>query len=397
LLFSKKGKGWLCLYANSTPYFNHFQMKNVFFSTQQLLAGLVVLCFFSACEKEPNKTTPPPTSVGKPAFVLNDSMAAHMELAEATVETVKGQLTLNGKVSADENNVMDVFPLLGGNVREINALLGQRVSKGQDLAVIFSSEIAEYDKDRREAEQNLELAEKSLKNAQEMYEAKIIAEKEMLPMRYEVEKIKLVLKRLDETKKMYGGNANSEYVVKAPMSGFIVHKNISKDQVLRPDNAASIYTIAEINEVWILANVYEADIARVKEGQTAQIQVLSYPDEVFTGKIDRIFNVLDPATQTMKVRITLPNAGYKLKPEMNCVVNLQFDETQQLIAVPSKSVVFDKSKNFVMVFKDKNNIETREVSIYKTVGDKTYITQGLQTGEKVISQQQLFIYDAIND
>jgi cobalt-zinc-cadmium efflux system membrane fusion protein len=60
-------------------------------------------------------------------------------------------------------------------------------------------------------------------------------------------------------------------------------------------------------------------------------------------------------------------------------------------------VVFDKSKNFVMVFKDKNNIETREVSIYKTVGDKTYITQGLQTGEKVISQQQLFIYDAIND
>ena len=82
---------------------------------------------------------------------------------------------------------------------------------------------------------------------------------------------------------------------------------------------------------------------------------------------------------------------------MNCVVNLFFDESKVMVAIPSKAVVFDKSKNFVMVFKDKNNIETREVEVYKTVGDKSYITKGLQSGEKIISKEQLYIYDAIND
>lgn len=70
---------------------------------------------------------------------------------------------------------------------------------------------------------------------------------------------------------------------------------------------------------------------------------------------------------------------------------------KNLTVIPSKSVVFDKSKNFVMVYKDKSHIETREVAIYKTVGDKTYISQGLAMGEKVISKDQLFVYDAIND
>lgn len=82
---------------------------------------------------------------------------------------------------------MDIFPLVGGHVREIYAVLGQNVKKGETLAVVFSSEIAEYDKEQKAAEQDLALAEKSLKNAQEMYDARLIAEKEMLPLRYGVE------------------------------------------------------------------------------------------------------------------------------------------------------------------------------------------------------------------
>jgi cobalt-zinc-cadmium efflux system membrane fusion protein len=346
-----------------------------------------------SCGKEDKKAD----TETKSKFTLNDSMNAKIEISTVSVETVKGQLTLNAKVSADENNVMDIFPLVGGNVREIYGLLGQYVKKGDILAVIFSSEIAEYDKEMKAAQQDLALAEKSLKNGREMYDSRLIAEKELLPLQYEVDKAKLAIRRLEETKKLYGTNDRSEYVVRAPMSGFIINKNISKDQQLRSDNGQSIYTIAEINEIWVLANVYESDISRIQVGQEASIEMISYPGEKIKGKIDKIFTVLDPESQTMKVRITLPNSDYKYKPEMNCVVNIEYNEAREMTAIPSKSVVFDKSKHFAMVFRDRNNIETREIKVYKTVGDKTYIEDGLRNGEKVISKEQLFIYDAIND
>lgn len=364
------------------------------FEIRKVVTLFVSSLLFFSCGKEDKKVD---ESSSKSKFVLNDSMKSKIEISTASVETVKGQLTLNAKVSADENNVMDVFPLVGGHVREIYGLLGQYVKKGEVLAVIFSSEIAEYDKEMKAAQQDLTLAERSLKNGRDMYDSRLIAEKELLPLQYEVDKAKLAIRRLEETKKLYGTNDRSEYVVRAPMSGFIINKNISKDQQLRSDNGQSIYTIAEINEIWVLANVYESDISRIQVGQEASIEMISYPGEKIKGKIDKIFTVLDPETQTMKVRITLPNADYKYKPEMNCVVNIEYNEAREMTAIPSKSVVFDKSKHFAMVYRERNDIETREIKVYKTVGDKTYIEEGLRDGEKVISKEQLFIYDAIND
>ena len=139
-----------------------------------LILFMLTFILFSCGKENKNKNE----SASKTKFVLNDSMSAKLEFSTAAVETVKGQLTLNAKVSADENNVMDVFPLVGGNVREIYALLGQYVKKGDVLAVIFSNEIAEFDKEMKAAQQDLILAEKSLKNGQEMYQGRLIAEKE---------------------------------------------------------------------------------------------------------------------------------------------------------------------------------------------------------------------------
>jgi cobalt-zinc-cadmium efflux system membrane fusion protein len=99
----------------------------------------------------------------------------------------------------------------------------------------------------------------------------------------------------------------------------------------------------------------------------------------------------------MKVRVKIFNADLKLKPEMNCTASLSFSENQKMIAVPSSSVIFDKSKYWVMVFKDKHNIETRRVEIYRQLGDLSYIKSGLTEGETVISKDGLLIYDAIND
>jgi cobalt-zinc-cadmium efflux system membrane fusion protein len=146
-----------------------------------------------------------------------------------------------------------------------------------------------------------------------------------------------------------------------------------------------------------MANVNESDIEKVKLGEDAAITTLSYPDKVFKGKVDKIFNVIDPQTKAMNARVKLQNTDFLLKPDMNASIKLSFNENESMISVPSSAIIFDKSKNFVMIFKDRNNIETRQVDVYRQVGDITYVSSGLKENEKVITTNQLFIYDALND
>jgi len=127
------------------------------------------------------------------------------------------------------------------------------------------------------------------------------------------------------------------------------------------------------------------------------VTTLSYPEKIFTGKLDKIFNIIDPETKAMKAIIKLNNPGFILKPEMSATIKLSYNESKQMIAIPSNAIIFDKSKNYVMVFKDRSNIETRQIELFRQVGGLTYISNGLKNGEKIMTNNQLLVYDALND
>src|SRR5574343_562877 len=331
------------------------------------------------------------------AFVLSDTMMQRIEIQAVQEEPIKLQLKLAGKIMADENKLVEVFPLVGGNVAELNAELGDHVSKGQVLAVIKSGEVADFERQLIDAQSDLLVAQKNLRVTEDLFESKLASERDVLAAKNEVNKTQAELNRIKEVFSIYGIDKKAEYQVKAPISGFIIEKKINRDMQLRSDKTDNIVTVAEITDVWVNANVYESDIAKIHERMDAEVKTLSYPDSIFKGHVDKIYNILDPQTKTMKVRIKLANNNYMLKPEMNATITLKYEEGGVIIAVPSRSVIFDKSKTYVMVCKDKATIETREVEVYKQVGDVTYIKKGLHTGEKIISKNQLLIYDALND
>jgi cobalt-zinc-cadmium efflux system membrane fusion protein len=135
----------------------------------------------------------------------------------------------------------------------------------------------------------------------------------------------------------------------------------------------------------------------VAVGYQAAIKTISYPDKVFTGKIDRVFNAIDPSTKAMKALVRISNANLELKPEMNATITVSYSEHKKLISVPSTAIIFDKSKNWVMVFKDRKTIETRQVEVYRQLGETSYLLSGLAEGETVITKNGLLIYDALND
>ncbi|MXO05008.1 efflux RND transporter periplasmic adaptor subunit [Flavobacterium sp. HBTb2-11-1] len=351
------------------------------------LAGLSL----TSCKKEVEN---PETNT---SFVLSDTMLKSTTTAEAKSQPLKNELSFYGKITADNNKMIDVYPLVGGNVMKVNVELGDYVKKGQVLATIKSTDVADFEKQSIDAKSDLLVAKNNLKVAQELFDGKLNSESDVLQAKSEVNKAQSQLSKIQETYKIYNIKAGSIYEVTAPISGFIIQKSINQDMLLRNDRSENIFDIAEISEVWAMANINEIDINKVKLGTSAAVTTLSYPDKTFYGKVDKIYNVIDPETKAMQARIKLNNPDYMLKPDMNANIKLSFNENQSMIAVPSKAIVFDKSKNFVVVFNDRNNIETRQVEVYRVVGDTTYLSSGLKENEKVITNNQLFIYGALNN
>jgi cobalt-zinc-cadmium efflux system membrane fusion protein len=331
------------------------------------------------------------------AFMLSDTMMSRITLDTVKTETVRNELTLVGKVVPDENLIIKVFPLVGGNVEDVDVELGDNVKKGQKLATIRSGEVADFERQMIQAQSDLLIAQKNLTSTEDLFESKLVPERDVITARQLVDKAQAELNRVKEIFSIYGLGKSTNYIVKSPISGFIISKNINRGMQLRSDNSESLFTVGQIADVWVMANVNESDIPRIKLGMAADVRTISFPDEVFKGKVDKIYNVLDPENKAMQIRIQLQNTGLKLKPEMHATVSLNFEEDKQMEAVPSQSIIFDRSKNWVMVFHSRTNIETRPVEVYRSLSNRTYVSQGLKPGERVISKNQLLVYDALND
>ena len=354
---------------------------------------LVVSVFmFASCKS--HKTD---SNAEAQTFVLSDTMLKSTTFSRANIENVKNELEFYGKIAADNNKLIEIYPMVGGSVMKVFVELGDHVEKGQLLATIRSTEVASFEKDLNDAKNDVVVAKNNLKAVQELYEGKLNTERDVITAKSELDKAQSQLGRVQETYKIYSLKAGAIYEVRSPISGFILQKDINQDMLLRSDHSNNIFDIADINEVWALANVSESDIQEVGLGFDACVTTMSYPDKVFHGKIDKIFNVIDPETKAMTVRIKLQNPEYLLKPEMKTSVKISYKEKEQMITVPSSAVIFDKSQYYVMVYKDRFNIETRKVDVFRQLSDITFIKSGIKVGDSVITHNQLLIYDALND
>ncbi|CCH55487.1 efflux transporter, RND family, MFP subunit [Fibrisoma limi BUZ 3] len=349
-----------------------------------LLAGSLTSCHSSA-ESE-NATT-------KQAH-QDVNLLSTARFDTARLNTVTNELDLTGKITFNQDKVVKVFPLVGGHIEQVKIELGDYVHKGQVLAVLRSGDLADLEQQAITARSQLAVAQKNVQVTEDMAKSGFSAQRDLLVAREQLEAARGEVNRVNERRRILGGNG-SEYVVKAPVSGFVVEKTASPGMELRSDDPENLFTISNLDQVWVLANVYESDLANIHAGDSATITTLSYPDRVFHGRIDKIFNVLDPESKTMKVRVTLNNADFQLKPEMFANVRVAYAGHDKRVAIPTNAVVFDKSRNFVVSVTKENQPVVREVDIYKTTSDKSYINSGLSDGERIITKNQLLIYNAL--
>ncbi|WP_227687163.1 efflux RND transporter periplasmic adaptor subunit [Spirosoma arboris] len=354
--------------------------------------GLLSLNSLSSCDSTAQKSEETATSTER----QETNLLATAAFDTAKYENASNELNLTGKITFNQDQVVKVFPLVGGHIETLKADLGDYVKKGQTLAVIRSGDLADLEQQSVEAKGQLSVAQKNLQVAEDMTKAGLSSQRELVASQEQLLAAKGEVNRVNERRRIVGGNG-AVYIVKAPVSGFIVEKSASQGMELRSDDPENLFTISNLDHVWVLANVYESDLSNVKEGDQATITTLSYPDKIFRGRIDKIFNVLDPDSKTLKVRVTLDNADYRLKPEMFANVSVTYAGHDKRVAIPAKAVVFDKNRNFVVMVNNKNQPLVREVDIYKSIGSKTYLSGGLTPGDRVVTNNQLLIYNALGN
>jgi cobalt-zinc-cadmium efflux system membrane fusion protein len=361
---------------------------------ETFLIGISGLLLLAAC-KQKQVDVPENKQV-----CISDSLQKMITIDTAKTSTMKDELSLSGEVSSDDNNVVKVFPFSSGQVTAVKVSLGDKVEKGQTLAIMRSADVAGNYTDLSSTQSDLAIAKRQLDQAESLYKNGISSERDYTEAKENYNKAVAANRKVKQQLSINGGGNTSDngtLVIKAPQSGYIIEKNITSGSFIRQDNSGSMFTISNMQDVWIWANVFESDISKVKTGYTAKVTTLAYPGKVFMGKVNEISSVLDPDNKVMKIKIALPNPGMLLKPEMFTNVTITNNENAQAVSVPAKAIVFDSSKNYVVIYNSKCDLKVREVSVIKTVDDVSYIASGLKPGDKVISKNQLLLYNSLTE
>ncbi len=331
------------------------------------------------------------------AYEIPDSVMKTLVIDTVKISNIMNSIKFNGVVDFNTDKVANIFPLISGNVQNVKAQLGDYVKAGQILGSVKSSEIANYNAALINAESNVKLTAALLSRTQDMAKSGLASQVDVTTAKVNYDQAVATKNAAEKILSINGNNLQGEYLIKSPIEGFIVQKNVTNGMAIRSDNGNPLFTISDLKEVWVQANVYEANIDKVHEGDQVDVMTITYPDKVFKGKIDRLMNVLDPTNRVMKMRVVLPNPGYLLKPQMFATVTVNNGLKQEAISIPNKALIFDNSQYYVLIYKGKKDVQIRAVDIISANNSTTYIKSGIQPGEMVIGSQAILIYGALNN
>jgi membrane fusion protein, heavy metal efflux system len=323
-----------------------------------------------------------------------DSIINSTQTAPAEMDDVAESVKLNGKVIPNESKQAKIYALVSGKIKSLSVELGDYVKQGQTLAILQSTEVAGVTNDLSTAQSNADITKKNLESTEELYKSNLATERDLTSAKLEYNKASSELKRATQVSSITGGN-DATYVLKAPISGIVIEKTITNNSEVRQDNSASLFTVADLSNVWVIASVYESDINKIHIGDNVIVNTLSAPEKNYTGRIDKIYDVLDPASRTMKVRISMSNPHNELKPEMFATINVKGKSEGRMMSIPSRAVVLDDSKQYVVVKKDKQHLMIKPVQVIKRIGDKSFVT-GVNEGDQVVTNSEVFLYEALN-
>ncbi|NGZ09490.1 MAG: efflux RND transporter periplasmic adaptor subunit [Nitrospira sp. LK70] len=327
----------------------------------------------------------------------------HVETMIVEFSPSRQGLTLSGKVAYGEDRYSRISSPLQGRVVEVRARLGGRVKAGDILLVVDSSDIAQAYSEYIKEDSDLQYATRAYDLASDLYETKALALKDLKQAENELIKARAEFRRAKErllslriapeelSKPLDKQRITSRYEMKSPLTGVVVERTVTPGQSVTGDPVNVLFTVADLDVLQVVADVYERDLALVREGQSAVVKVEAYPDADFPAEVIAVGDVVDPTTRTIKVRARVNNEAHKLKPEMFARLQLDVSGAGPFLIVPREAVLELDGKQFVYVVEEGNRYVKREVRTTNVSPDQTRVLEGLTQGERIVTKGAVLI------
>lgn len=342
---------------------------------------------------------PPPTSqppAGEVWLTPHQVKDAKIEAQQVGDHDVDDTILTSGTITLDDLRTGHVFSPVTGRVVSIIAGLGQRVKKGDPLAVIESPDIGTAVSDVHKAEADMIAAEHDLRRKKELYEQKAGSAADLEASNDTYRRAKAELERAQRKEQLLRvGNADvvtQRYTLPAPVDGEVLLRNINPgiEVTGQYSGGASVelFTIGEVDRVWVLGDLYEMDMARVQVGAPAFVTVVAYPDRKFNGTVDWVSGALDPNTRTARVRCTFDNPDRSLRPMMYATVHVSVDR-EKALAIPRNALLRlgEHKVVFVQAGTGDGHVVFRRVMVDVDEGESSpwlVVKKGLAVGDSVV-------------
>ncbi len=347
---------------------------------------LIVLLFANCAEKE-NVVTEPEQ------FCLSQYMQESIKIETTVKSPITESILLNARVESNPDKVVHFVSLVSGVITKTNFSLGEEVKKGQVLMEIRSAELSGLSSQKSSLQSQILVAQRELESVQEMHEDKIASHKDLIEAQSNLDILKAELGNALSQLEMYSAsNEKGVYQIKAPSTGIIINNNISSGMQISAEGDP-LFTIADIKEVWIVANIYAGNVPYVKKEMKVDIKASAYPDEVFSGKINTISQIFDAEERVLKARIVMDNFDGHLMPGMLVDVIVEKQDDRLANSVPIKALIFDDNQHFLLVYNSECDIEARKVTPLVQNEKHVFFENNIEEGEKIITKNHLLIYN----
>jgi cobalt-zinc-cadmium efflux system membrane fusion protein len=324
------------------------------------------------------------------------ALRARLSVVPVSLQPVSPKLWLPAVVESDPARTAAVLTPLGGRLIALKVALGDRVVRGQLLAVIDSADLAQAFNDDDKAADAYHLTEKNLSRQDAQNKLGVASDRDLDQAKSDYAQARAEYTRTQAHLKVLGASlsgksASRELTVTAPVSGSVTALSVAAGNMIN-DPTQPLMTIADLSTIWVTALVPEKDIAAVSKNQDAQVTVAAYPDQVRQGKVLFVSDVIEPDSRRAKIRIAFANADYLLKPNMFATVVLVARE-RSLIVLPSSALLMNNDRTSVFVATAPWTFERRNVEAQLEEGSSVAIRSGLRAGEQVLVKGGILLND----
>lgn len=365
--------------------------------------ALAAIFFLTSCQRASDG----PATGEEPSEALKMSKLVETGARGITVREVVPQagqreVLISGKIQYQEDRVSKVSSPVAGRAAQILSKLGERVSEGAPLMVIESAEAASASADFLRARSEAAYSERAFHLAEELFENKAASQKDLQQAKNDYLKTAAELNRarsrllslsLDPDRVDVAANPSSRalFELKAPISGVVVEKNITRGQAVGADPAQTLFTVADLSTVDFVGQLFEKDVARIALNEEVSVTVDAYPNERFLGRVRYIGAQVDPSSRTIQVRGEVRNPAGRLKPEMFARIAIRTASEEKILTVPQSALVEEGGKNYLFVVGPDQTFDRRSVALGPQWGPEVQVLEGLKRGDRVVINGALLL------